>query len=39
MLEKRGWLDAYMPQAEFEAFLKEERGRVEATLRAVGLVK
>jgi putative tricarboxylic transport membrane protein len=39
MLEKRGWLDAYMPQAEFEAFLKEERGRVEATLRSVGLVK
>ena len=38
-LEKRGWLDAYMPQAEFEAFLKEERVRVEATLRSVGLVK
>jgi len=39
VLQKRGWLDAYMPQAEFEAFLKEERGRVEATLRGVGLVK
>ncbi len=38
-LQKRGWLDAYMPQAEFEAFLKEERERVEATLRSVGLVK
>ena len=38
-LEKRGWLNAYMPQAEFEAFLKEERVRVEATLRSVGLVK
>ncbi|MBM3758540.1 MAG: tripartite tricarboxylate transporter substrate binding protein, partial [Acidobacteria bacterium] len=39
ILEKRGWIDAYMPSAEFEAFLKDERTRVETTLRSIGLVR
>lgn len=39
ILEKRGWIDAYMPTAEFEAFLKDERTRVESTLRSIGLVR
>jgi putative tricarboxylic transport membrane protein len=39
IMEKRGWIDAYMPTAEFEAFLKDERVRVEATLRSIGLVR
>jgi putative tricarboxylic transport membrane protein len=39
LLEKRGWIDAYMPTAEFEEFLKNERTQVEATLRSIGLVR
>ena len=39
ILEKRSWIDAYMPTAEFEAFLKDERSRVEDTLRSIGLVR
>jgi putative tricarboxylic transport membrane protein len=39
ILEKRGWIDAYMPTAEFEAFLKDERTQVESTLRSIGLVR
>ena len=39
ILEKRGWIDAYQPTAEFEAFLKDERAQVEATLRSIGLVR
>ena len=39
ILTKRGWIDAYMPTAEFEAFLKAEQTRVEATLRSIGLVR
>ncbi len=39
IMEKRGWIDAYMPQSEFEAFLKAEQTRVEATLRSIGLVR
>jgi putative tricarboxylic transport membrane protein len=39
IMEKRGWIDAYMPTAEFEAFLKAEQVRVEATLRSIGLVR
>jgi len=39
IMAKRGWIDAYMPTAEFEAFLKDERARVEATLRSIGLVR
>jgi putative tricarboxylic transport membrane protein len=38
-LEKRGWADAYLPPAEFGAFLKAETARVEAALKDVGLVK
>ena len=39
IMKKRGWIDAYMPAGEFEAFLKDERVRVEATLRSIGLVR
>jgi putative tricarboxylic transport membrane protein len=39
ILAKRGWLDAYLPTAEFEAFLKDDRARVESTLRSIGLVR
>ena len=39
IMAKRGWIDAYLPTAEFEAFLKDERVRVEATLRSIGLVR
>jgi putative tricarboxylic transport membrane protein len=37
-LEKRGWIDTYLPPAEFGAFLKEETKRVEDALKDVGLV-
>lgn len=39
ILKKRGWLDAYMPTEQFETFLKNEDGRVNETLRAIGLVR
>lgn len=39
IMEKRGWIDAYQPTAEYEAFLKDEQVRVEATLRSIGLVR
>jgi putative tricarboxylic transport membrane protein len=39
ILKKRGWLDAYMPTEQFEAFLKNEDARVNETLRAIGLVR
>ncbi|MEK7244609.1 MAG: tripartite tricarboxylate transporter substrate-binding protein [Pseudomonadota bacterium] len=39
ILARRGWIDAYLPGPEFEAFLKAEQVRVEATLRAIGLVR
>ena len=39
IMKKRGWIDAYQPTAEFEAFLKDEQARVEATLRSIGLVR
>ncbi len=38
-LRKRGWLDMYQPADEFAAFLKEDRAKVETTLRDIGLVK
>ena len=37
-MEKRGWVDTYLPPAEFGAFLKEEKARVEGALKEVGLV-
>ena len=39
ILKKRGWLDAYMPTEQFEAFLKNEDARVNETLRAIGLIR
>ncbi len=39
ILKQRGWIDLYQPPAEFAAFLKEERGRIEGTLKDLGLVK
>lgn len=38
-LKKRGWLDTYMPPAEFAAFLKEEQVRVANALKDAGVVK
>ena len=38
-LKKRGWLDMYQPADEFAAFLKQDRAKVETTLKDVGLVK
>jgi putative tricarboxylic transport membrane protein len=37
-LQQRGWLDMYLPAEEFEAFLKEDRSKVETTLQEIGLV-
>lgn len=39
ILKARGWDDAYLGGAEFEAFLKAEDTRVGKVLRDVGLVK
>ncbi|GAU80624.1 tripartite tricarboxylate transporter substrate binding protein [Bosea sp. BIWAKO-01] len=39
ILKARGWDDAYLGGAEFEAFLKSEDTRVGKVLRDVGLVK
>ncbi len=38
-LETNGWLDMYQPAAEFQAFLAEDRAKVEATLKDIGLVE
>lgn len=38
-LKQRGWIDLYQPPAEFTAFLKDERTRIEGTLKELGLVK
>jgi putative tricarboxylic transport membrane protein len=38
-LKKRGWLNMYQPADEFAAFLKEDREKVESTLKAIGLVQ
>jgi putative tricarboxylic transport membrane protein len=39
ILKARGWDDAYLASAEFDAFLKAETVRVEKVMRDVGLVK
>lgn len=39
ILKARGWDDAYLGGADFEAFLKAENERVEKVMRDVGLVK
>jgi putative tricarboxylic transport membrane protein len=38
-LAKRGWLDMYMPQEEFAAFIEKDRATVEDTLKSIGLVQ
>ena len=38
-LQKRGWLDMYQPADQFAAFLKEDRTKVEGTLKDIGLVQ
>ncbi|CCF01144.1 Bug family tripartite tricarboxylate transporter substrate binding protein [Sinorhizobium fredii] len=37
-LEKRGWIDTYLPAEEFGAFLADEQKRVESALKEVGLL-
>jgi putative tricarboxylic transport membrane protein len=39
VLEKRTWIDMYMPAEEFAAFLKEDTAKVTATLTELGMVK
>ena len=39
ILKQRGWIDQYQPSDQFAAFLKEERSRIEGTLKEIGLVK
>jgi putative tricarboxylic transport membrane protein len=39
ILKARGWDDAYLASAEFDAFLKAETVRVEKVMRDVGMVK
>ena len=38
-LKQRGWLNLYQPADEFTAFLAEDQAKVEATLKAIGLVQ
>ena len=38
-LKQRGWLNLYQPADEFAAFLAEDQAKVEATLKAIGLVQ
>lgn len=38
ILKQRGWIDQYQPADQFAAFLKEERTRIEGTLKEIGLV-
>lgn len=38
ILKERGWIDLYQPEAEFVAFLKEDRAKVEGILKEIGLV-
>ena len=37
-LQRRGWVDAYMPSATYSAFLGEERSRFQAIMRDTGLI-
>ena len=38
-LKQRGWINLYQPADEFAAFLTEDQAKVEATLKAIGLVQ
>ena len=35
--QQRGWIDLYQPADRFTAFLKDEKGRIEITLKELGL--
>jgi putative tricarboxylic transport membrane protein len=37
-LKERGWIDLYQPEAEFDAFLKQDRTQVKGILKEIGLV-
>ncbi|AWK85841.1 C4-dicarboxylate ABC transporter substrate-binding protein [Azospirillum thermophilum] len=39
ILKQRGWIDQYQSSEQFAAFLKEERSRIEGTLKDIGIVK
>lgn len=39
VLKKRGWMNLYLPHEQFAAFLKEDRQKVESTLKDIGLVQ
>jgi putative tricarboxylic transport membrane protein len=39
LAKQRGWIDLYLPSAEFAQFLKTERSQIEGTLTELGLVK
>lgn len=39
VLQKRGWIDTYLPAAEFASFLKQEQIRVATALKDVGLTQ
>jgi len=39
VLKERGWLDLYMPRAEFKPFLDAQRTEVSATLKDLGLAE
>ncbi len=39
LARQRGWIDLYLPPAEFAAFLTQERAQIEGTLKDLGLVK
>jgi putative tricarboxylic transport membrane protein len=38
-LTTRGWTDAYLPSAEFSAFLKDNISEIKVTLKDIGLVQ
>jgi putative tricarboxylic transport membrane protein len=38
-VKQRGWNDAYMPAAEFGAFVKQEHVRAEGLFKELGLLK
>ena len=35
--QQRGWINLYQPADQFAGFLKDEKGRVETTLKELGL--
>ena len=39
ILKQRGWIDQYQPADQFAAFLKEDRARIEGTLKDIGVTK